>query len=303
MTRRKTLRKNCGRAFRSHDSKPQRREETLKPQAQSTVEPFLRTVADASRSLLLLDYDGTLAPFCKQRDQAFPYPGVTSVLQRIIQNSHIRVVIISGRDAEDTVRLLGIQPPPEVWGLHGSQRMKPGGPADIVRPDPAALETLAVADHWLRYQQLRHLAEFKPGSIAVHWRDLDEWEADQIRGRILLGWMHIAQDTGLDLLEFDGGVEIRASATDKGDAVRAIVNEMAPDTPVAYLGDDSTDERAFQAVNRHGLSVLVRPQWRRTAAQLWIKPPGELLEFLEQWLGASEKHDLLGSKGVAAVNG
>lgn len=270
---------------------------------QSTVESFLRMVADAPRSLLLLDYDGTLAPFRKERDQAFPYPGVASVLQKVIHNSRTRVAIISGRDAEDTVRLLGIQPAPEVWGLHGSQRLKPGSPAEILEPDPTALEALGVADHWLGYQQLRHLAEFKPGSIAVHWRDLDEWEADQIRGRILLGWIHIAQDTSLDLLEFDGGVEIRAASTDKGDAVYTLMNEMASDTPVAYLGDDSTDEHAFRAVNDRGLSVLVRAQWRRTAAQLWLKPPDELLQFLEQWLKASQERDVLGKKGAAAVNG
>lgn len=251
----------------------------------------------------MLDYDGTLAPFHRQRDQAFPYPGVASVLQKLVHNSRTRVVIVSGRDAGETVRLLGIQPALEVWGLHGSQRLKPGGPAGIVQPDPAALEALTVADHWMSYQQLRHLAEFKPGSIAVHWRDLDEWEADQIRGRILLGWIPIAQEAALDLLEFDGGVEIRAASTDKGDAVHTIMNEMAPDTPVAYLGDDSTDEHAFRAVNDRGLSVLVRTQWRRTAAHLWLKPPDELLELLEQWLDACQKQNLLGSKGAAAVNG
>jgi trehalose 6-phosphate phosphatase len=269
---------------------------------QSTVQSFLRTVVDSPRSLLLLDYDGTLAPFRKERDQAFPYAGVASLLQQILHNSRTRMVIISGRDGEDTIRLLGIQPCPEVWGLHGSQRLKPGSPAEILEPDPAGLEALAVADDWLGYQQLRHLAEFKTGSIAVHWRDLEEWEADQIRGRILLGWIHIAQDSNLDLLEFDGGVEIRASTTDKGDAVRAIIREMDSDTPVAYLGDDSTDERAFRAVNDRGLSVLVRAQWRRTAARLWIQPPDELLDFLEQWLKACQEREVLGSRGAAAVN-
>ena len=34
---------------------------------------------------------------------------------------------------------------------------------------------------------------------------------------------------------------------DKGDAVRTILSEMKPDTPAAYLGDDATDEHAFQA--------------------------------------------------------
>ena len=279
------------------------REETLQPREQSTIRSFLRTVADARRALLLLDYDGTLAPFHKQRDQALPYPGVASVLQKIILTSRTRLVIISGRDAEDTARLLGIQPCPEVWGLHGSQRLKPGSPAETLDPDPGALEALAAADHWLSYQQLHHLAEFKTGSIAIHWRDLDQREADQIRGRILLGWIHIAQDSGLDILEFDGGVEIRAAATDKGDAVCTLMNEMAPDTPVVYLGDDSTDEHAFRAVNDHGLSVLVRAEWRRTAAQLWIKPPDELLDFLEQWLRASRQRDTRGNTSATAVKG
>jgi trehalose 6-phosphate phosphatase len=261
----------------------------------------LRTVAAAPRSLLLLDYDGTLAPFRKERDRALPYPGVTPLLQKIIDKTRTRVVIISGRDASDTVRLLGIQPHPEIWGLHGSQRLKPGVPAEMLELDQAAREALALADHWLGYQQLRHLAEFKTGSIAVHWRDLDEW--DLIRGRTLLGWIYIAQESGLDLLEFDGGVEIRAAGADKGDAVRSILGEMGPDTPVAYLGDDSTDERAFRVVNDGGLSVLVRTERRRTAAQVWLKPPDELLEFLEQWLTASQPLETRDRKGAMAVNG
>ena len=59
--------------------------------------------------------------------------------------------------------------------------------------------------------------------------------------------------------------------------------------PAAYLGDDSTDEHAFEAMNGHGLSVLVRPRYRPTAAQLWLRPPDEVLDLLEQWLEACEK--------------
>jgi trehalose-6-phosphatase len=55
---------------------------------------------------------------------------------------------------------------------------------------------------------------------------------------------------------------------------------------VAFLGDDLSDEAAFRAVRRigkRGLSVLVRREFRETAAEIWLRPPGELLIFLERW--------------------
>jgi trehalose-phosphatase len=90
------------------------------------------------------------------------------------------------------------------------------------------------------------------------------------------------------VLPFDGGLELRSPARNKGDAVKTILSEMDAKSPVAYLGDDHMDEEAFHALQRRGLTVLVREQWRETAADLWIRPPGELLEFLSQWLKAWE---------------
>ena len=56
--------------------------------------------------------------------------------------------------------------------------------------------------------------------------------------------------------------------------------------PVAYLGDDLTDESAFQALNGHGLSVLVRSEFRETSARVWLRPPVELMAFLQRWLNS-----------------
>jgi trehalose-phosphatase len=250
----------------------------------------------------MLDYDGTLAPFQKDPDEAFPYPGISSVLQAIVRTGRTRVVIISGRDAQDVLPLLDIEPHPEVWGLHGLQRLKVDGSSELLALDKHTLESLAVAERWLRYQLLEHTAEFKTGSIAVHWRGLSELEAESVRGRVLLGWAPIAKATGLNLLEFDGGVEIRPPEVDKGDAVRTIMKEMNSDTPTAYLGDDTTDEHAFQAINGTGLSVLVRPRWRTTAAKLWLKPPDEVLDLLTQWLKACQEREALTNETTAAVN-
>jgi trehalose-6-phosphatase len=96
---------------------------------------------------------------------------------------------------------------------------------------------------------------------------------------------------GLELLEFEAGVELRIGR-DKGGAVEAILGEAHAVAPVAYLGDDSTDEAAFRAVNQVGaqsLSVLVRNQWHDTAADLWLRPPVELRGFFEDWFRVLER--------------
>jgi trehalose 6-phosphate phosphatase len=272
----------------------------LKPDGQQQIEEFFQAVALAPQALLLLDYDGTLAPFQLDRQRAFPYPGVVPVLQEIASDGHTRIVIISGRDTSEALPLLGIVPAPEVWGLHGLQRRRPNGVIEMLPIDSHSLDALSDADRWLSYQQLRDKAEWKAGSIAMHWRGLSDWEIEDMRGRVLMGWQPIAEHAGLELMEFDGGVEIRVPHKDKGDAVRLLLSETDPHAPAAFLGDDATDERAFRAMNDRGLTVLVRPRWRQTAAQVWLKPPEELLHFLTRWLVASKS---VGGETAAAVSG
>lgn len=265
------------------------------------IEILLAKVARAPQSLLMLDYDGALAPFRDNREQALPYPGISRLLQQILRSSKTRLVIISGRDATDIISLLGTEPLPEVWGFHGLQRLKPDGTSELSSLGEATAEALAAADNWLLYQELRHRAEYKTGSIEVHWGDLAECELAEIRGRVLLGWIPIARQTGLVVLEFDGGIEIRVRKASKDAAVRTIMSEMDPDTPIAYLGND-TDEHAFQAVTGRGLSVLVRSRWRTTSAQLWLRPPDEVLELLQRWLQACRKQSKSRNDAAAAVN-
>jgi len=250
------------------------------------IEQFMNAVAQSPVSALLLDYDGTLAPFCLNREQAFPYPGMTPLLQKIIDNGCTRVVIVTGRNAHEVGPLLGVYPIPEIWGCHGLERLRPDGTYETPSVDEPVRHALADADRWLRYQGLHYRAEFKTGAVAIHLRGLDEAAAAEACSQVLLGWHPIAQSTPMELLEFDGGIEMRMPGRDKGDAVRTILDEIGPEVPVAYLGDDLTDERAFLALGSRGLSVLVRPEWRTTAAALWIRPPEGLREFLTRWLQA-----------------
>lgn len=252
------------------------------------VGDLLRIVAEARLSALLLDYDGTLAPFSVNRDQAKPYAGVRELLQRIMASGRTRVVVITGRDAREIEGLLEMQKPLEVWGLHGLQRLRVDGSCDMPNIPAVAAQGLAEATRWLASHGLHHLAEIKPGSLALHWRVLDEAAASELRQRVLIAWFQIADRKDLRLLEFDGGVEMRVSGPDKGDAVRTVLAELGADIPVAYLGDDTTDERAFHALEQRGLTALVRPTPRKTSAQVWLQAPEDLFDFLCRWEKATE---------------
>ena len=251
------------------------------------IADFLRGVENAQYSALLLDYDGTLAPFSVDRDRALPFAGIVEVLQDIAQSGRTRLVVITGRDARQVGPLLGLTPSPEIWGSHGLQRLRPNGACEMPKIPITVTIALDSAWRWLAYQGLQDLAEIKAGSIAIHWRALDENAACELRSRVLLGWTHLSNGNPLKLLEFDGGVEMRISDVDKGNAVLSILGELGPEVPVAYLGDDATDESAFQVLGDRGLTVLVRPRFRRTAAQAWLKPPEGLLDFFSRWAKAT----------------
>jgi trehalose-phosphatase len=76
----------------------------------------------------------------------------------------------------------------------------------------------------------------------------------------------------------------------KGVAINKILNEGNSDIPIAYLGDDLTDEDAFRAIGNNGLRVLVRKQTRTTLADIQIIPPGELLKFLDMWIESTSSN-------------
>jgi trehalose 6-phosphate phosphatase len=256
-------------------------------QSKFDFDTFFQTVRATPRRALLLDYDGTLAPFQVERGQAVPYPGVREVLNRILGAGHTRLAIISGRVASDLLPLLGLDRRPEIWGTHGWERLLPDGRYTIAPLGAHLAQGLVQARTWIEEHSLQHTCEDKPTSIAVHWRGLSPRAMDALRAEVLRHWAPLARQTGLGIHEFDGGLELRAPGRDKGSAVRTVRSELGAEAVMAYLGDDMTDEDAFQAMQAPGIGVLVRSQLRPTAADLWLQPPAALLDFLTRWHQAS----------------
>jgi len=101
------------------------------PEGAEKLEEFFRGFAHGANPLLLLDYDGTLAPFRVDRFTARPWAGVRELLQRIQQRGKTRMVVITGRPAAEIAPMLGLDPPLEVWGLHGAERLYPDGRREL----------------------------------------------------------------------------------------------------------------------------------------------------------------------------
>ena len=246
---------------------------------------FFQSLAVANESMLLLDFDGTLAPFRRDPSKVKPWSGVTELLGRIRQSARTRLAIVTGRPAEDVTVLLGLHPPVEIWGLHGAERLYPDGQVEreeLLVHQQEALRTARAHARSARLGMVLRVEE-KWNSVAFHWRGKRPQTVQSARPRTYKLLRGFADGAGMQLLEFDGGIELRAGR-DKGDVVRLLLQGSRQDMPVAYLGDDATDENAFAALPRHGLGVLVRPVWRPTAAQVWLRPPGQLLRFLKTWL-------------------
>src|SRR5262245_11608632 len=210
---------------------------------------FFAGLSQAPHCVLLLDYDGTLAPFHEDPARAQPYPAVAASLDQLIGQAGTRVVIVSGRELSDLLPLLSFQRRPEVWGAHGWQRLLPDGKLIVRDAHPAVHAKLAQArDLAQEFVARGARLESKPASLALHWRGLPEPEAAAIRTGARRAWQGLPDGESVELMDFDGGLELRALGHNKHDAVKTVLSETPGNSVVAYLGDDVTDEDGFTAV-------------------------------------------------------
>ena len=246
--------------------------------------PFFAGLRTASRRALLLDYDGTLAPFAARRSAAAPYRWVRAAVRSIAAAARpTRIGIVSGRPVAELRRLTGLANVAELWGSHGLERLTLEGCWIGPPPKKDAVEFLERVAASMTELGWGALLERKPYGLALHGRGAPPEEFADAEAELIDRWSDAAHEFGLELLGFDGGVELRPEGQGKGMVVRTILDELGSGASIAYLGDDRTDEDAFGALADRGLAVLVRDEPRPTKAAAWIRPPEELRRFLGEW--------------------
>jgi trehalose-phosphatase len=164
------------------------------------------------------------------------------------------------------------------------ERRWPDGRVERAPLPDAAVEALCAAECWGREHLAPERVERKPGAVALHFRGLSADATARVAAEARATLGHLGAPH-LALSPFDAGLELRSADTTKATAVRTVLSER-PGALAAYLGDDLTDEDGFAAVAPAGLAALVRPEPRPSRADVWLRPPEDLLAFLDRWRSA-----------------
>ncbi len=235
---------------------------------------------EAGRWAVFLDVDGTLLDF--HDDPAGVV--VSAPLLATVRDLHAALggalALVSGRGLDDLDRLFG-RPGWAMAGLHGLQLRGSDGRRHDQPIDTAMRARLQQRAEALLATLDGVQLEDKGAAIALHCRRTPErFDAMRDAARELA--------EGLPGYELQAGslvMEIKPDSMDKGKAVEQLLHRapFASRTPI-YLGDDLTDEHAFEAVRAAGGWAIRVGDRTPTAAQFTLPHTAAVQDWLQRVL-------------------
>ena len=243
---------------------------------------------EAGRLLVGLDFDGTLAEIVDRPAEAALAAETRRLLRLISRRPDTKIAILSGRALEDVRRLVAM---PEIYyaGNHGLEIHGPG----IRWTHPKAQDLgndlgRALADDLREFPGA--FVEHKRLGIALHYRKVPARHLGRLRDKVR------ARLAGLkERFRFLRGkktFDLRPDIPwDKGHALETIRRTLSGGWMAVFIGDDATDEEAFQTIGPRALTVRVGRV--KTSAAQYVIPRrmlvDRLLETLARRSGASAR--------------
>lgn len=229
---------------------------------------------------LFLDVDGTLLEIAAQPQTVSVPEDLRTLLRALLLLTGGAVALVSGRAVSDLDSLFAPLTLPSA-GLHGFElRGASGTYRRRPLPSTAALEAARGAMTHLARQHEGLLVEDKQFALALHYRG-----APQLEEMAVTAMRQVLAHVGGEF-ELQRGkmvVELRPAGATKAAAVAAFLAEapFAGRLPI-FVGDDLTDEPAFELVNHlHGLSVVVSAT-RPSAARAHLTDVAAVRRWLAQ---------------------
>ncbi len=233
------------------------RDRATLPDALASIDDFARPAGDRSLSLFF-DYDGTLTPIVERPEDARFDEAMRQRVQRLA-GQHF-VAVVSGRALEDLVERVGLL---SIFfaGSHGFELRHPDGRGEEQDEAHAASARLGELGRMLA-QRLGSIAgvqlERKRFGLAVHYRRAAAAAAGDVEKAvrdIAATFPELTVKAGKKVFEF-----VPALDWDKGKALFWILDSAGltrEQTLPVYIGDDVTDEDAFQAIDGWGIGIAV----------------------------------------------
>lgn len=256
------------------------------PHANDRLPEWRDAWSRTGRLVLLLDFDGTLAPIVPRPEDAALPPETAAALERLRAVDTLEMAVVSGRgmaDARDRVRIQGIA----YAGNHGMEIEGPG--LRRIHQEAAATRPVLASVAGRLESEIGSiegvLVEDKELTLSIHYRRVARDRVGEVRASV-----HAAagEHAALRVTEGKELLEVRPAVDwHKGRAVEFLLDQMAPPhgVPVLYIGDDRTDEDAFralrsrQAIRGEGV-VVADPPPADTAATSYLRSPREVAELL-----------------------
>lgn len=232
---------------------------------------------------VFLDYDGTLTPIVEDHTRAWLSGDMRAAVAEL--GKRCTVVIVSGRDLN---MLRGLVQLDSVGyaGSHGFEILSPEGSSGSLERGVEFLPELDQVEQELREPLAGikgHAIERKRFSIALHFRQVaqdDIGKLELILDRVLAGHPSLCLGYGKKVFELKPDID-----WNKGYAVLWLLDRLGLDRPEViplYIGDDLTDEDAFQVLAGRGLTVAVRDnETRQTAADFSVTDTTDVNRFLK----------------------
>ena len=229
---------------------------------------------------VFLDYDGTLTPIADRPEQATLSDSTRSKLSRLAGSCP--VTIVTGRDiavVRDFVRLDEIG----YAGCHGLDIQGPAGSGLRYEAAETVLPILDAAEADIR-RGLSGIAgalvERKRYSVSTHYRLVAPEDARVVEEVVAAAARRhpaLRRERGKKVFELRPDV-----AWDKGSAVAWLLEALSLDPGAAtYIGDDETDEHAFELLEGDGVPIVVEQGDRPTSARYRVRDPREVGEILD----------------------
>lgn len=217
----------------------------------------VEAVCSAPRLLVALDFDGTLAPFEVDPGDSRADPLAMEAVEHLVNLPDTEVALVSGRGLDSLAEVAHAPRGVALVGSHGLEMRLADGSTHHVTLDAGQERTLAELDEHLESLALTApgaWVERKPSSVSLHTRAVtdpgvaaDLEERAEAAGRDL---------EGVDVLPGKHVVELAVLRGDKGQALDRLRALLGVDA-VFYAGDDTTDERAFRALEPPDVGVHV----------------------------------------------
>jgi trehalose 6-phosphate synthase/phosphatase len=251
------------------------------PSSPQEVEALQQRVAAAKSLLLLLDYDGTLAPIVRTPEMATPTKELRALLASLTHRHGTSVYVVSGRTRESLDEWLG-DLPIGFYAEHGAWGRAHGQPwraTTDFNPEWKAAIKPTLEDFTDRTPGTR--IEEKSTSIAWHYRTADA-EFGPIQARELAMYLtDILSNAPVEVIQGNKVVEIRQQGINKGIVIPELEKSTGAELILA-IGDDRTDEDMFSALPANGVGIHVG--LGRTHATYRLADPAAVMAFLRSIL-------------------